>query len=351
MPLRHRVRSCADRAGRAGLDRVHARALEQFADQACIVAVSGGSEADRAECCPDARALPAEQIAADPDVDVVVIATPAGSHARYARAAVRVGHDVVVEKPLAANLAEAEQLVAEAGDAGVTVSVVAPRRLEPLNREVYALLRQGRLGTPVLGEALVHWHRDAAYYAATPWRRRIDEPAGSLPNQGLHGLDLLLWLLGEVEAVTAQQATLGSDFPFDDTTAATLRFRSSALGVVVTITAAPPGRPAELAVFTDRGSFALSHDTLARWDVTGCDAPTTTDDTSGVGSGAADPAAIGVAGHLAHWQDLLDARRVGRSPTVTGADGLATLRMIDAIERAAATGTTVRLPPVSAGSA
>jgi predicted dehydrogenase len=162
---------------------------------------------------------------------------------------------------------------------------------------------------------------------------------GSLMNQGLHNVDLLQWLLGPVVEVTAQYATLGHQMDAEDTTVATLRFASGALGVVVTSTATPPGAPAELAIHAEAGRIVLSQDGIRQWDVPAAPPP----EHTLVASGAADPGAIGIVGHLTQWRDVLDAIRAGHPPEVSAADAAATVRLLCAIYEAGRTGRRVRL--------
>lgn len=331
------------RIGIVGLGSIgvtHARVLAGFGGEATVVAASGGPPGRLAEAgFPDAAHVGADEVIAHPDVDVVVICSPSGAHGRQTLAALRAGKHVVVEKPLAVTVDEAAEAVRVAADRGRLLTAIAQRRLEPQHVALRALLSSGALGRPVLGETFVHWHRDDAYYAHAPWRPKMAEGGGSLMNQGLHNVDLLNFLLGPVTDVTAQYATLGHDgMEAEDTTVATLRFASGALGLAATSTATPPGDPARLAIYTSGGTVELTHADITRWEFSGVDRPAA---ASGTASGAADPAAIGLAGHRAQWRDILDALRDGRPPAVTGEDACDTVRLLCAIYESARTGRTV----------
>lgn len=230
--------------GLGSVGRTHARALANL-DGVELVAVSGGANVDLAELgWPDAERVGHDDLAARTDLDIVAICGPSALHAEQAIRALNAGSNVVVEKPLALTVEDAEAVVAAAKQTGRQVSVVSQRRLEPQNQYVKAKLDAGELGTPILGEAFLHWHRDDAYYAHAAWRSQQNEGGGSLFNQAVHNVDLLNWLLGPVEEVTAQYGTLGHPNEAEDTTVATLRFASNALGVVVSTTATKPGDPA-----------------------------------------------------------------------------------------------------------
>jgi predicted dehydrogenase len=246
---------------------------------------------------------------------------------------------VLVEKPLCVDPAEAASLVRAAERSRLTCGVVSQRRLEPQHQAIKALLDAGHLGQARLIETAIHWYRADAYYAEKPWRSEAEHGGGSLFNQGVHNLDLMLWLFGTVETVQGRTATLGHTHAVEDTTAALLSFASGTLGVIVTSTALPPGRPAMLRLFTDRGSCELANDSMVRWDFAGVAEPPS---AAGVGSAASDPKAIGIEGHIAQWRDFVRAVRERRPPASSFRDGFEAARLVDAIYRSAAEGRAVR---------
>jgi predicted dehydrogenase len=326
--------------GLGSVGRTHARALARI-EGVELVAVSGGAGTDLAELgWPDAERTSHGALLARTDLDLVAICGPSALHAQQAIAALRAGSNVVVEKPLALTVADAEAVVATARETGRLVSVVSQRRLEPQHQYLKARLAAGDLGRPVLGEAFLHWHRDDAYYAHAAWRSKQDEGGGSLFNQAVHNVDLLSWLLGPVEDVTAHYGTLGHSIETEDTTTATLRFANGALGVVVSTTATRPGDPARLAIYTSKGAIELANADVTRWDVPDVPPPPTPGQAP---SGARDAAAIGVVGHETQWRDVVGALRDDREPAVTADEGLATVRLLCAIYEAAETGRTTRV--------
>lgn len=335
------------RVGLLGLGTIgvsHARALAQLRDRATLVAFSGGSAQRAADAgWPEAaQQSPAELLRRD-DLDVIAICTPSGAHAENVLSALGQGKHVVVEKPLALTAADADRIVSLAEDTGVSVHVISQRRLEPEVRAVRAALEEGLLGAVRLATTHVHWWRDEDYYAAAAWRGDAAGGGGSLMNQGAHNVDLLRWLAGPVDSVTAQSATLAHQPGTEDTTVATVRFTSGALGLISTSTATPPGTPATLTLHCERGVVAIGQGVLLRWEVEGVPAPTIGGEGDGIGVGASDPAAIGIAGHVQQWTDILEALREGRDSSIPGHDGAETVRLLDALTTAAATGRTVTM--------
>jgi len=331
--------------GMGSIGVLHARALRDLAPRARVVAYSGGRSSDAAEAAGDAVRVAAEDVARHPGVDVVAVCAPSGSHAGLALAALEAGKHVVVEKPLAVTVEDAVLVARAARERGLLVSTVSQRRFEPQHRALRRALDDGALGELRLVAAHVPWFRDDDYYAAAPWRTSAAAGGGSLMNQGVHTVDLVRWLCGPVESVTAQAGTLARavaagppDDVAEDMTVATLRFASGALGVVTTTTATPPGFPATVALHGSLGSVELAQDEVRRWDVPGVSAP-----GSGTArGGAADPLAIGHAGHRAQWERVLAAVAGTEPVPVDAADAVETVRLLCAIRRAAATGALVR---------
>lgn len=323
--------------GLGGIGLTHARALARLRREGLaveLVRYSGGTSGRIADAgWPQARAGGVEEVVSAPDVDVVAVCTPSTTHADLTLAALEAGKHVVVEKPMALRTADAQRIVDTAEARGLQVSPMAQRRFEPQHAYLKGLLDAGRLGRVVLGETFVHWHRDNAYYAARAWRSDPGGGSGSLMNQGLHNADLLCWLLGPVSGAGGLTATLGhDDLPVEDTCVATLRFASGALGVIVTTTATPPGEPAELAIRTTTGSVRLSQSGVVDWGFADVPPPPQPDEAV---SGASDPAAIGIGGHMDQWRDVLDALRTRRPPGIGALDGLATTAVLAAIYDAA----------------
>lgn len=330
--------------GLGTIGRSHARALDALRDHARLRAFSGGDVAAAAEAgWTDAVQVTPDALLERDDVDLVAICSPSGAHAEQALAALEAGKHVVVEKPLALSAADADRIVGLAAERGLRVSTISQRRLEPEVTAVRQALEAGQLGAVRLATTQVHWWRDEDYYAAAAWRGDPAGGGGSLMNQGVHNVDLLQWLAGPVESVTAQQATIAHASEAEDTTVATVRFVSGALGLISTTTATPPGSPATLTLHCERGVVEIGQGEITRWDVDGIPAPQVGGEGDGIGIGASDHTAIGITGHIQQWSDVLSALREEREPAISAADGAATVHLLDAITTAARTGRLVTL--------
>lgn len=294
-------------------------------------------------------------------VEVVLIATPHPAHAAPAVRAAEAGVHVLVEKPMAATLADCDAMIAAAARSGVRLGVIGQRRFyEPVQR-IKAAIDTGKLGTPALGLFLMYSWRDAAYYTSDPWRGRWDtEGGGVLVNQSPHQLDLLLWLLGPAAEVTGFWGNLNHPtVEVDDTAVAAIRFRNGALGSILTSVAQKPGiytkvhihgsNGASVGVETDRGATFIA-------GVSGIAEPPLTDLWTVPGEEhrlaefqAADRAAFaGVDGtthyHALQIRDFVLSVREGRLPLVTGEDGRAVVELFTAIYQSDRERRAVQLP-------
>ena len=224
-------------------------------------------------------------------VEVVLIATPHPAHAAPAVRAAEAGVHVLVEKPMAATLADCDAMIAAAKRTGVHLGVISQRRFyEPVQR-IKAAIDAGKLGTPALGLFLMYSWRDAAYYTSDPWRGRWDtEGGGVLVNQSPHQLDLLLWLLGPAAEVTGFWANLNHPtVEVDDTAVAAIRFRNGALGSILTSVAQKPGIHTKVHVHGSNGaSVGVETDTGASFvaGVSGSPRPSFGDRLFGANGGA-----------------------------------------------------------------
>jgi predicted dehydrogenase len=319
------------------IGRTHLEAIEQVGG-AEVVAVSrrsGPPEGIAADWHADYRELIRRS-----DIDLIAICTPSGDHAVQAVEAMEAGKSVVVEKPLALNVEDGRQIVDTARSLGRFLAVISQRRTEPGVQHLKSALDDGALGRPVLGEALVRWNRNQAYYDSAPWRGTRAMDGGVLMNQAIHAIDLLLWCFGPVEEVTGVTATVVRRMEAEDTAVATLRFASGALGVVSATTATEPGLPAELNLFCSGGLISLHDASVVRWEVPGVPPPPPAQNP---GSASTDPGAIGHLGHIRQWRDILGAFRTGREPLVRGEDGLAAVKALVAIDEASRTGRSIRI--------
>ena len=214
--------------------QIHATALRSLPEAELFAA--GDVSADRAEAF-------AAKYGVQPFTDLgtmlresgpeaIIIGTPHPLHAEAAVRAAEAGVHVLVEKPLAATLADCDAMLGAARKSGVTLGAISQRRfLEPVQRMKRAI-DEGKIGAPALGVFIQYSWRDAAYYRSDPWRGKWDtEGGGVLVNQSPHQLDILTWLMGPVAEVSGYWANLNHPtVEVDDTAVASIRFAKGGSG-------------------------------------------------------------------------------------------------------------------------
>jgi predicted dehydrogenase len=337
--------------GAGAISTQHIEAIEALPDTR-LVAVASASEA-RARAAGEAHGVPwstdLEELLARDDLDAVTICSPSGLHPAQALAALRAGKHVLIEKPVALSVADADAVISEARSRGLVAAVVSQRRFEPAVRALKAAVDAGRLGrvTLVIGEGL--YFRPQAYYDSAAWRGTVALDGGVLMNQAIHTVDLMRWVGGPAVAVAGQVATLGHTMEAEDTAVVAIRFASGALGSLTATTCTDAEQPVELRVYGDRGHVRLTGATVAEWDVPGVDPPAGTDDA------ADDPRAedagqpvtrtwgTSAAGYLRQYTDFVDAVRTGRPPAVTAQDGRDAVELIAAAYGSSRSGHVVSL--------
>ena len=307
------------------------------------------ASADRARAVGERWGVPwtirLEELLGRDDVDAVTIATPSGLHPVQALAALRSGRHVIVEKPIALTVADADAIVREGHDRGLTVATISQRRFEPVVRALRAAVEAGALGRVALIIAEGLYHRPQSYYDSAAWRGTRDLDGGVLMNQAIHTIDLLRWLGGPVASVSAHVATLGHTMEAEDTASVSLRFASGTLGEIVATTCLQSEQPTELRVYGDLGHVRLVGDRAAEWEVPGIPAPSGELDpvTPPPGTGTTQTWGTTAIGYLRQYADFVESVRTGRPPAVTGEDGRNAVEVITAAYEADHSGRAVTL--------
>jgi UDP-N-acetyl-2-amino-2-deoxyglucuronate dehydrogenase len=281
------------------------------------------------------------------DVDVVLVCVPSGLHAEVGIQAAAAGKHLVVEKPVDVTLEATDRLIAAARANSVGVTVISQHRFDAGLGELRRLLDSGALGSLLLGEASTKWYRTQGYYDSAAWRGTWELDGGSLMNQGIHYLDLLLWAMGPAAEVTAICATQAHHVEVEDTTLALVRFASGAVGTVLSSTAAYPGFDQRLEITGTNGTVIVENGAITRRALAGdrgTAAPATADTRATERAAAASPGGIDPSSHAAQIADFLTAIDNGRDPAVTAEDARATLQVICAVYESARTGRPVAIP-------
>jgi predicted dehydrogenase len=255
--------------------------------------------------------------------DMVVVGTPSGLHGEHGGAAARRGIHVLVEKPLEITVARVDALIAQASTAAVTLGVVFQDRVKPGVRALKAAVDAEAFGSLSLIRAQVPWWRPAEYYRDSRWRGTWAlDGGGALMNQGIHTVDLLLWLCGPVTRVSGKAVTRCHDIEVEDTAVAILEFANGAVGTLEATTCAYPGRPRRIEISGATGTAVLDGD---RYEP---DAPVAANPAP---QNVASPVVSDVSPHRDVIVDFIEAFRNHRSPACDGHDGRRSVQLIEAI--------------------
>ena len=284
-----------------------------------------------------------EEMLAHRPLDAVIVGTPSGLHAEHARAAARRGLHVLVEKPLDITTERIDALIDECDRAGVKLGVIFQDRAAPHLQWLKQLVTAGALGKPILVSARVKWYRPPEYYARSEWRGTWAlDGGGALMNQGIHSIDLLLWLLGDVERVYATARTALHAIEAEDTAVACLEFAGGAIGTFDVATSAFPGFPRRVELTGSEGTVVVERDQVVCVELRTPRAPPPPDE-GGANASATSPVVSDARGHRRVLENFVSALRTGAALLCDGRDGRRSVELAQALYRSARTGAAVSL--------
>ncbi|MET4445548.1 UDP-N-acetyl-2-amino-2-deoxyglucuronate dehydrogenase [Bradyrhizobium sp. GM2.2] len=302
---------------------------------------------ERADAMATKFGIPAdydiETFLARKNIDVVTVLTPSGMHPQHAIACAKAGKHVIVEKPMALRLQDADAMIEACDRAGVKLFVVKQNRFNVPVVKAREALDAGRFGKLLLGTVRVRWCRDQAYYDQDAWRGTWAYDGGVLTNQASHHVDMLEWFFGDVVSVHARAATALVKIETEDTAVATLKFRNGALGIIEATTAArPTDLEGSLSILGEKGTveiagFAVNQ--IRHWRFVN-ELPS---DKEVVEKFSVNPPNVYGFGHQAYYQHVVDCLLHERAALVDGLEGRKSLELISALYESIETGNEVAL--------
>ncbi|MBI5261277.1 MAG: Gfo/Idh/MocA family oxidoreductase [Bradyrhizobium sp.] len=283
------------------------------------------------------------ELLARSDLDAVAVLTPSGMHPEHAIASAKAGKHVIVEKPMALRLQDADDMIRACDEAGVKLFVVKQNRFNVPVVKAREALRAGRFGKLILGTVRVRWCRDQAYYDQDAWRGTWAYDGGVLTNQASHHIDMLEWFFGDVISVHARATTALVNIETEDTAVATLKFRSGALGIIEATTATrPKDLEGSLSILGEKGTVEIAGFAVNRirhWRFVD-EFPS---DKEVVEKFSVNPPNVYGFGHQAYYEHVVDCLTNRRSALVDGLEGRKSLELISALYESIETGQEVAL--------
>ncbi len=293
---------------------------------------------------PEARSYATyADMLADPQIDIVTILTPSGMHAEHAIAAARAGKHVVVEKPMALRLEDADAMIEACDQAGVRLFVVKQNRMNVPVVKAREALEAGRFGRLVLGTVRVRWRRDQTYYDQDSWRGTWAQDGGVLANQASHHVDLLEWFMGDVVSVHARASRTLVNIEAEDTAIATLQFASGALGVIEATNAARPrDLEGSLSILGEGGTVVIGGFAVNQMQTWEFAQPSPGDDEV-LDKFSVNPPNVYGYGHQAYYEHVVDCMTRNSAALVDGLSGRRSLELITALYESIESGKEVPL--------
>jgi UDP-N-acetyl-2-amino-2-deoxyglucuronate dehydrogenase len=332
--------------GGGNISQTHARAARGI-DGAEITAVCG-SDMEKVRRLADSFGGSAhedfESFLNHKPMEVVLIGSPSGLHAGQGIRAARRGLHMLIEKPVAIATGQADELIAECEKAGVKLGVFFQDRVAPDILKLKELIDAGRLGKLFLASAHVKWYRPEGYYKDSRWRGTWAlDGGGALMNQGIHTVDLLLWLMGDVTSVWSKAITALHDIEVEDTAVAALEFSSGAIGTLEAATSAYPGQPRRLEVTGSEGTIILEGDRIASANLRTPLPDLVGEKAKADDERSASPTISDARGHRKMIEDLLLAIESDGTPLCDGHQARRSVELVQAIYQSSRTGQPVKL--------
>lgn len=280
-----------------------------------------------------------------PEIQLVAIATDSGVHAEIVLYCIDQDVNVIVEKPMAMSMADADEIVRRSQEKGVKVSVCHQNRFNVAIQQMRRALEAGRFGRISHGSINVRWNRGKEYYDQATWRGKWASDGGCLFNQCIHGIDLLRWMMGdeveEIYGVTKQQ--FHDYLECEDIGMAVVKFKNGAVGTIEgTVNVYPKNLEETLYLFGEKGTVKIGGTSTNNIDVWNF-ADESEEDQKNKGLQEATSNVYGN-GHTSLYADVINAVENDREPYVDAVAGRNAVEMILAIYKSAATGMPVKLP-------
>ncbi len=283
-----------------------------------------------------------EEMIEKTDPQVLNILTPSGKHAENILELIHFNRHFVVEKPLALRLDQIDRILKECDRKGLKLFVVQQNRFNPPIQKLKDALDKGRFGKLVMGTIRVRWSRNQDYYDQKSWRGTWAFDGGVLTNQASHHIDMLIWMMGEVESVMAKTATRLVNIEAEDTGLAILKFKNGALGVIEATTATrPKNLEGTISVLGEKGAVEIGGffmNELKTWNFS--DPDEMDNDIWDKHAKVPDQLAWN---HAEFFKDVINSLRNDKKGLIDGLEGRKSVELINAIYESAETGKEIFL--------
>lgn len=278
--------------------------------------------------------------------DLIAICTESGKHGQIALDCIEAGSHLIIEKPIALSLEEADEIINKAKEKNIKVSACHQNRFNKSIQKIREAVEEERFGRLLHGTAHIRWNRGEDYYTQAPWRGTWEQDGGALMNQCIHNIDLLRWMMGDdiLEVVGMTDNMKHNFIEAEDLGMALIKFANGSYGIIEGTTNIYPQNLEEtLYIFGDRGTVKAggkSVNIIEEWHFADMK-----DDADEVKAKYQEnPPNVYGFGHNPLYADVIDAIKNDRDPYVTAEDGRRALELVLAIYKSAVEGKGVKLP-------
>ena len=276
----------------------------------------------------------------DPMIDVVNLCTPSGLHPEMTVKAARSGKSVVCEKPIAMIMSDASKMINECRQNKVSLFIIKQNRYNPPIVSLKKAIDEGRFGRIFLANVTVRWSRDQKYYDQDAWRGKILTDGGVLLNQTSHHIDMLRWLMGDVESVICKKATYAHDIETEDTAVAIFKFKNGAMATFEGTTCTfPRDLEGSISVLGEKGSAKVGGFAMNKMDV--WQFTDMKEEDSEITHAITNPPNVYGFGHIPFMFDVVKSLQANKAPKIDGEEGIKTLKVIIAMLKSAKLGREV----------
>ena len=276
-------------------------------------------------------------------IDVVVVLTPSGLHAEHVINLSKYGKHIMVEKPMALTVKDTENMIYACDVNHIKLFIIKQNRFNVPIVKLREALDAGRFGKLTLGTVRVRWARHQAYYDQDSWRGTWAMDGGVLTNQASHHVDMLEWMMGDVESVFAKMTTALADVETEDTAVVTLKFKNGALGIIEATTATrPTNLEGSISILGEHGTVVVGGVAVNEMQ-TWVFEDEQEGDSSVLEEFSVNPPNVYGFGHQAYYEHVVDCIVNGSANLVDGLQGRKSIELISAIYESAETGKEVFL--------
>ncbi len=327
----------------------HVQALAQLKDEGCVLyAVCDiiKSKADSFAKQNDVKHVYYDynELLKDKNIDIVCVCIPSGIHAEACIAASKAKKAIVCEKPMDITPQRISEVIKEIQQSNVKMQCVFQRRLMPVAQEIKKIIAQGKLGKIAMACADLRYYRDQEYYNSADWRATWAlDGGGALMNQGVHGIDLIVWMLGDkVSKVFGKIATLTHDIEVEDNALAIIQMESGTLCSVQSSTSAYPGYSTTFSIHGELGSVSFNDEQILEWNfIDKQNTPQRPDIGEKVG-GDKSAIQIGNKGHVLLLKDIANAVKNDSETIIPISESLTAVKIICDIYESSKTGVPIK---------